>query len=181
MIGERTVGLWYGLAAYGLWGLFPLYWKLFGHVPAAQLADEPHVVVAGDAERGAAFDHAHDQAEHARRVGAAVYEVAEEHRLPAGRGRRLVALDAVAEIAEERHQLLLAAVYVADDVEGPGFLAAVVPEPRARDDGLVRLLGRPKDVHVAEPLAGEPAQRTAELLALRPLLGLPEAAAGGAA
>ena len=37
MIGERTVGLWYGLAAYGLWGLFPLYWKLFGHVPAAQL------------------------------------------------------------------------------------------------------------------------------------------------
>jgi chloramphenicol-sensitive protein RarD len=30
-------GLWYGLAAYGIWGLFPLYWKLFGHVPAAQL------------------------------------------------------------------------------------------------------------------------------------------------
>lgn len=32
-----NTGIWYGLAAYGLWGLFPLYWKLFGHVPALQV------------------------------------------------------------------------------------------------------------------------------------------------
>lgn len=30
-------GLWYGLAAYGIWGLFPIFWKLFGAVPAPQL------------------------------------------------------------------------------------------------------------------------------------------------
>lgn len=30
-------GLWYGLAAFGLWGLFPIYWKLFAAVPAPQL------------------------------------------------------------------------------------------------------------------------------------------------
>lgn len=30
-------GVWYGLAAYGLWGLFPIYWKLFQHVPALQV------------------------------------------------------------------------------------------------------------------------------------------------
>jgi chloramphenicol-sensitive protein RarD len=30
-------GLWYGLAAYGIWGLFPIYWKLFDAVPAPQL------------------------------------------------------------------------------------------------------------------------------------------------
>ena len=30
-------GLWYGLAAYGIWGLFPIYWKLFAAVPAPQL------------------------------------------------------------------------------------------------------------------------------------------------
>ena len=32
-----NAGLWYGLAAYGLWGLFPLYWKLFGGVPALEI------------------------------------------------------------------------------------------------------------------------------------------------
>lgn len=30
-------GLWYGIAAYGLWGLFPIYWKWLHHVPAIEL------------------------------------------------------------------------------------------------------------------------------------------------
>jgi chloramphenicol-sensitive protein RarD len=30
-------GVWYGVAAYGIWGLFPLYWKLVQHVPALQI------------------------------------------------------------------------------------------------------------------------------------------------
>jgi chloramphenicol-sensitive protein RarD len=30
-------GIWYGVAAYSIWGLFPLYWKLFRHVPALQI------------------------------------------------------------------------------------------------------------------------------------------------
>ena len=30
-------GFWYGVAAYGIWGLFPLYWKLIQHVPALQI------------------------------------------------------------------------------------------------------------------------------------------------
>lgn len=30
-------GIWYGLAAYGLWGLFPLYWKLLARVPALEV------------------------------------------------------------------------------------------------------------------------------------------------
>ncbi len=29
-------GIWQGLAAYAIWGLFPLYWKQFSHVPAIQ-------------------------------------------------------------------------------------------------------------------------------------------------
>jgi chloramphenicol-sensitive protein RarD len=32
-----TVGLAYGLAAYGTWGLLPLFWKQLGHVPAIEL------------------------------------------------------------------------------------------------------------------------------------------------
>lgn len=32
-----TVGLAYGLAAYGAWGLLPLFWKQLGHVPAIEL------------------------------------------------------------------------------------------------------------------------------------------------
>jgi len=30
-------GVWYGLAAYSIWGLFPLYWRLFPDVPALQI------------------------------------------------------------------------------------------------------------------------------------------------
>jgi chloramphenicol-sensitive protein RarD len=30
-------GTWYAIGAYGLWGLFPIYWKWLVHVPAAQL------------------------------------------------------------------------------------------------------------------------------------------------
>ncbi len=30
-------GIWYAIAAYGIWGLFPLYWKLLQTVPALQL------------------------------------------------------------------------------------------------------------------------------------------------
>src|SRR5262245_23961001 len=30
-------GVLYGIAAYALWGFFPIYWKLLHHVPALQL------------------------------------------------------------------------------------------------------------------------------------------------
>lgn len=30
-------GIWYGMAAYAMWGFFPIYWKLLSQVPALQL------------------------------------------------------------------------------------------------------------------------------------------------
>jgi len=30
-------GIWYAVGAYVFWGLFPVYWKILGHVPALQL------------------------------------------------------------------------------------------------------------------------------------------------
>ena len=35
--GAEGRGLWYGLTAYTLWGLFPVYFKLIGFVPADQI------------------------------------------------------------------------------------------------------------------------------------------------
>ena len=35
--GGQGRGLWYGLGAYGVWGLFPIYWKLIEFVPASQI------------------------------------------------------------------------------------------------------------------------------------------------
>jgi chloramphenicol-sensitive protein RarD len=35
--GAQSRGLWYGLAAYSVWGLFPIYWKLIEFVPADQI------------------------------------------------------------------------------------------------------------------------------------------------
>ncbi|OHD81748.1 MAG: hypothetical protein A3J97_11240 [Spirochaetes bacterium RIFOXYC1_FULL_54_7] len=36
-VSEDTLGFVYGLAAYGVWGLFPLYWKRLDMVPATQI------------------------------------------------------------------------------------------------------------------------------------------------
>jgi chloramphenicol-sensitive protein RarD len=30
-------GIWYGVAAYSVWGIFPLYWRLLGHVPSLEV------------------------------------------------------------------------------------------------------------------------------------------------
>ncbi len=32
-----NAGVWYGIAAYAIWGTFPLYWRLFAHVPTMQV------------------------------------------------------------------------------------------------------------------------------------------------
>ena len=32
-----TLGVWYGAAAYAMWGIFPLYWQLLKHVPPLQV------------------------------------------------------------------------------------------------------------------------------------------------
>ena len=35
--GAQAHGLWYGIGAYSIWGLFPIYWKLLEFVPAVQI------------------------------------------------------------------------------------------------------------------------------------------------
>jgi len=34
---ERTLGIWYAIAAYGSWGILPLYWKALKDVPALEI------------------------------------------------------------------------------------------------------------------------------------------------
>ena len=36
-MNRQDLGLWYGLGAYGIWGLFPIYWTLIEFVPADQI------------------------------------------------------------------------------------------------------------------------------------------------
>jgi len=33
----ESVGMLFGIGAYGLWGLFPLYWKRLSSVPSLQI------------------------------------------------------------------------------------------------------------------------------------------------
>ena len=99
-------------------------------VLAAQRLEQLGLVVAGHAERGPGRHHAHDQAQHARRVGSPVDQVADEdraaaagvagaHRAPGG-----VALELVAQRRQQLLELGAAAVHVADDVERAGFVPA---------------------------------------------------------
>jgi len=36
-VSEQRQGVWYGIAAYGLWGLFPLYWPLLAPASATEI------------------------------------------------------------------------------------------------------------------------------------------------
>ena len=35
--GGQARGIWYGFSAYALWGVFPIYFKMIGFVPADQI------------------------------------------------------------------------------------------------------------------------------------------------
>ena len=69
----------------------------------------------------------------------------------------------VAELREQRLQLVVAAVDVADDVERAHLLLAVGPQRRA--DDLDRVVGR-DDVREAEALLLQVAQRAAQVACL---------------
>ena len=110
-----------------------------GDLAAAQRPAQLVLVVAADAERVARRDHAHRQPQHARGVGSAVDEVADEHRAPTVGVVRVdgaadvVAGDHVAEFGKQLLEFGAAAVDVADDVERTGLVAHVV-EQRLDDD-----------------------------------------------
>ena len=140
-------------------------------VLAAQRPQQLGLVVAGHAERGPGGHHAHDQAQHARRIGAAVHQVAEEHRAPGGvagvyRPAGAVAVDRVAELVQQLLQLGPAAVHVADDVERALFVTEIVEQCRPGDGGRCHLLGGAQDVHGAEALAAQVVKTAPQLAAL---------------
>ncbi len=116
------------------------------------------LVVAGHAQRVARLHHRHDAAQHARAVGAAVDQVADED------GRAALRVDpvGVAQLAEQRLQFGGAAVDVADDVEGAGEVGQVVEALLGDDRGVLDVLDAPQDVHLAEALALQVPEGTAE-------------------
>ena len=86
--------------------------------------------------------HAHREPQHVGRVRAAVDQVADEHRAAGRRGGRDAVRRRVAERRQQRHQLVAAAVDVADDVERPGLGAPVGPHRHAHDLGRLDVLDR---------------------------------------
>ena len=136
------------------------------HPPAAQVAQELRLVVPGYAQRHAVGDGVHRQPQAIRDPGTAVHQVAQEHE-PSRLGMRdaktlAVPLDAVAELGEQRFQLVAAAVHVADDVERTRVVASVGPQALTFDDRGVGLGFGTQLEPVAEALASEPLQRPAE-------------------
>src|SRR5439155_13227318 len=86
-------------------------------VAAAQLAAELVIVVADDAQRLPRRDHVHDQAQHVRSARPAVHQVADEERPASPQMPPDVFHRDVAELSQERGQLIETAVDVADEVE----------------------------------------------------------------
>ena len=148
------------------------------HLLPLQRPRELHVVVAGQADRVAGGLHRHRQPQHRRRVRPAVAVVADEDRAAPARRLRgeAVVPDRVAELAEQRDQLGVAAVDVADHVEGARLGAAIGPERRPSHLQRLDLLRRIQHPDPVEALAAEllrPALQLRALLAHDVLAELP--------
>lgn len=145
-------------------------------VTAAELADQLDVVVARHTVRGSGIDHIADQPNRVEDPGPAVDQVADEHRGATFRvGIDRASLwevpypplrEPVAELGQEAFDFLAAAVDVADDVERPVLVGAVVPQAGTGDRRVVDCLRRVEQVDLAESFLAHPAQAATEVLHL---------------
>ena len=136
-----------------------------------ELAHELHVVVAGHAERGAGRDHAHHEAQHAGRCAGPRSTRSPTKTARAAVGRRARSPPSsptrVAEPAEQRDELVAAAVDVADDVERAVLVAPVVPQRlRARSSAASTSSARRSTWTWRKPSRCRPRSERAQLLAL---------------
>src|SRR5262249_55615425 len=140
------------------------------HVLGSQCTDKLYIVVAGHAVGATALHHPHYESKHFRGVRTAVDKVAEEYNLPTfgmvGDVFAIVPRDPISELLQQLRCLDVAAVDVADDVEGPCDVLLVVPQRLSRDRHVDQFFRRTENMHVPEPLAVQVAQRPVELAAL---------------
>ena len=119
-------------------------------------------------------DHAHRQPQHARGVGSAVDQVADEHHPPTvgvlrvDRAADIVAGEHVAEFGKQLLEFGAAAVDVADDVEGTGLVAHVVEQGLDDDVRHVDFRRGAQHVHLAESLPVQRPDRAPQVAALTP-------------
>jgi hypothetical protein len=124
---------------------------------AAQLAQQLHLVIAGDAERAVGLDHLHDDPENARDVRTAIDQIAEEDDLAPIRMPGCA--DVVAQPSKEGLELGAASMDVADDVEGAVIVTPVVPERLPFDGRLLDVFKGCQHEDVPKPLPLQVAQR----------------------
>ena len=133
------------------------------HVASAQLAQQLHVVIAGDTERAPRLDHPHHYPQHPRNVGTAIHQVAKEDHLAPIR-MAAASPGSYPSFSSSCLQLAPTAVNVADDVERTVIAFAIAPKRLPFDGQRFDCLGRIENVDVTEALAVEPPERAAQLL-----------------
>ena len=125
---------------------------------ALEGAHEFDVMVAGDAEGGPGVHHRHRRPEDGRCGRASVNEIPEEDDLPPVGVRESGSDGFVPKTVQQGCKLLVAAVNVADQIEGSVLVPPIRPQTLAFDDNSIDLFLRVEDVDVAEPLPLEVSQ-----------------------
>ncbi len=142
------------------------------HTAALQHAHQLYIVVARNADRLPCLHHPHHQPQHIGSRRPAVYQIADERQAPPlWRRYRKPALLALCGVAEFRHQLqqfIQASVHIANNVERPMIIAAIVPKRLPLDHSRVRFFRRTDPEHVPEALALQSAKRSPHLVQLVP-------------
>jgi hypothetical protein len=148
------------------------------HVFAAQLSEQLHIMVAGDAEGGADVDHIPYQTQAVDDARPAIDQIANEHRLstirmsvtelgPAWR-RRINCSRLIAELEKQLLQFITASMDIANEIERAMFVPPIVPEGCPLNGDGVYLLGRFQYKYVAKSFTLEGFERTSQLRALLP-------------
>ena len=107
------------------------------HIASLQFPHQLHVMISGNAERRAVFNHFHDQAQHVWNLGSAVNKITNENRSASiwrsDTWCRRSFVDLVTELNEQSTQLLVATVHVPDDVERSVLVLQIIPKRLSHD------------------------------------------------
>ena len=125
------------------------------HILSAQLSQQLHVVISRNAKRNSLCNHRHHKVQCLDDLGSTIDKIPKKQEFPiwrrhyaAGRGS-----DLISQLLQQFDQLVITSMHVANDVERPAIILAIIPQRLALDRNCFDFLRSSQHVNVAKTLA----------------------------